>query len=76
MRVATTGSGQPRDFRLEDAWVLPTPGDPDDFPRLVQWTVSGSLDASQGSSRATRTLCLVRAYLMGAAGFEPATSRV
>ncbi len=24
------------DFRLEDMWVLPTPGAPDDFPRLVQ----------------------------------------
>lgn len=25
-----------RDFRLEDVWALPTPGDKDDFPRLVQ----------------------------------------
>jgi len=25
-----------RDFRLEDVWALPTPGGPDDFPRLVQ----------------------------------------
>ncbi len=25
------------DFRLEDVWALPTPGGPDDFPRLVQW---------------------------------------
>ncbi len=24
------------DFRLEDVWALPTPGGPDDFPRLVQ----------------------------------------
>jgi hypothetical protein len=24
-----------RDFRLEDVWALPTPGGPDDFPRLV-----------------------------------------
>ena len=23
------------DFRLEDAWALPTPDGPDDFPRLV-----------------------------------------
>lgn len=23
------------DFRLEDVWALPTPGGPDDFPRLV-----------------------------------------
>jgi uncharacterized protein DUF2867 len=25
-----------RDFRLEDVWALPTPGGPDDFPRLVR----------------------------------------
>ena len=24
------------DFRLEDVWALPTPGGPDDFPRLVR----------------------------------------
>ena len=24
-----------RDFRLEDVWALPTPGGPDDFPRLL-----------------------------------------
>jgi hypothetical protein len=25
-----------RDFELEDVWALPTPGGPDDFPRLVR----------------------------------------
>ena len=30
-----------RDFRLEDVWALPTPGGPDDFPRLVQAIASG-----------------------------------
>jgi hypothetical protein len=25
------------DFRLEDVWALPTPGGPDDFPRLVRF---------------------------------------
>lgn len=29
------------DFRLEDVWALPTPGGPDDFPRLVQLMASG-----------------------------------
>ena len=24
------------DFRLEDVWALPTPGGPDDFPRLLE----------------------------------------
>ena len=30
-----------RDFRLEDVWALPTPGGPDDFPRLVRQMSSG-----------------------------------
>jgi Protein of unknown function (DUF2867) len=47
-----------RDFRLEDVWALPTPGGPDDFPRLVQWMAS--LDPSQGSSRAARGLWALR----------------
>jgi hypothetical protein len=47
-----------RDFRLEDVWALPTPGGPDDFPRLVQQFASG--DPAQGSSRAVRTLFALR----------------
>jgi hypothetical protein len=47
-----------RDFRLEDVWALPTPGGPDDFPRLVQ--LIASFDPSQGSSRAARTLWALR----------------
>jgi hypothetical protein len=47
-----------RDFRLEDVWALPTPGAPDDFPRLVQRIAAG--DSSQGSSRAVRTLWAIR----------------
>jgi len=46
------------DFRLEDVWALPTPGGPDDFPRLVAGIASG--DPSQGSSRAARTLWAIR----------------
>src|SRR6202041_2029154 len=46
-----------RDFRLEDVWALPTPGGPDDFPRLVQLIASG--DTSQGP-RAVRTLFAIR----------------
>ena len=38
-----------RDFRLEDVWALPTPGGPDDFPRLVRQMSSG--DPSQGPNR-------------------------
>lgn len=47
-----------RDFRLEDVWGLPTPGGPEDFPRLVQGVASG--DPSQGSSRVVRTLFAIR----------------
>ena len=47
-----------RDFRLEDVWALPTPGGPDDFPRLVQLMASGV--PSQGPSRAARTLWAIR----------------
>jgi hypothetical protein len=46
------------DFRLEDVWALPTPGGPDDFPRLVQQIASG--DPSRASSRAARMLWAIR----------------
>jgi hypothetical protein len=36
-----------RDFRLYDVWALPTPGGPDDFPRLVRQIASG--DPSDGA---------------------------
>ena len=39
-------------------WALPTPGGPDDFPRLVQAFASG--DPSQSSSCAVRTLFAIR----------------
>ena len=53
------------DFRLEDVWALPTPGGPDDFPRLVQGfprLVRGlaSADPSRGFSRAARALWAIR----------------
>jgi Protein of unknown function (DUF2867) len=47
-----------RDFRLEDVWALPGRGGPDDFPRLVR--LIASMDPSQGSSRAARTLWAIR----------------
>jgi hypothetical protein len=46
------------DFRLEDVWALPTPGGPDDFPRLVAVIAMGGL--SQGSSRAASALWAIR----------------
>jgi Protein of unknown function (DUF2867) len=47
-----------RDFRLEDVWVLPTPGGPDDFPRLVR--LMASSNPSHGSSGAVRALFAIR----------------
>ena len=47
-----------RDFRLEDVWALPTPGGPDDFPRLVEGFAKG--DPSRSPSRALRTLFAIR----------------
>jgi hypothetical protein len=35
------------DFRLEDVWALPTPGGPEDFPRLVE--LMATLDPEAGS---------------------------
>jgi hypothetical protein len=54
-----------RDFRLEDVWALPTPGGPDDFPRLVLGLprlVQGlaAAEGSQGSSHAARALWAIR----------------
>jgi hypothetical protein len=56
------------DFRLEDVWALPTPGGPDDFLRLVQLTAS--LDPSQSSSRAVRTLFAIRWKAGGLLGWD------
>jgi hypothetical protein len=47
-----------RDFRLGDVWALPTPGGPDDFPRLVE--LVASVDPAQISSGPVRTLWAIR----------------
>ncbi len=57
-----------RDFRLEDVWALPTPGGPDDFPRLVK--VMTESDPAQGSSRVARTLWAIRWKLGGWFGWD------
>jgi hypothetical protein len=49
-----------RDFRLEDVWALPTPGGPDDFPRLVRWLASRDDPSRASASRAVRTLWAIR----------------
>jgi hypothetical protein len=57
-----------RDFRVEDVWALPTPGGPDDFPRLVQ--LGASADPSQSSSVAVRTLFAIRWKVGGLFGWD------
>jgi hypothetical protein len=46
------------DFRLEDVWALPTPGGPDDFPRLLELITR--YDPSRGSSALVRALFAIR----------------
>jgi hypothetical protein len=47
-----------RDFRVEDVWALPTPGNADDFPRLVRLALA--LDPAQSSAPAVRALFALR----------------
>jgi hypothetical protein len=46
------------DFELVDVWALPTPGGPDEFPRLVHAITAGSL--SKSPSAAVRVLWAIR----------------
>jgi Protein of unknown function (DUF2867) len=77
------------DFRLEDVWALPTPGGPDDLPRLVRQFASDDsheLDAQgrfvgwDGSreiiSRASRTLFAIRWKLGDLLGWDDPDSGV
>jgi Protein of unknown function (DUF2867) len=47
-----------QDFRLEDVWALPTPGGPDDLPRLVE-LISGG-DTATNPSAVARALFAIR----------------
>jgi Protein of unknown function (DUF2867) len=57
-----------RDFRLEDVWALPTPGDRKDFSRLVEMVTS--LDPSQSTSRPVRMLFDIRSKIGGLLGWD------
>jgi hypothetical protein len=46
------------DFTVEDVWALPTPGGPDDFPRLLRLMSGG--DTSDNPSWIARTLFAIR----------------
>jgi Protein of unknown function (DUF2867) len=57
-----------RDFGLEDVWELPTPGGPDDFPRLM--ALVASLDPSRSASGAVRALFAIRWKIGGLLGWD------
>jgi hypothetical protein len=46
------------DFRLEDVWALPTPGGPEDFPRLVE--MLAATDPAVSGSSVARALWAIR----------------
>jgi hypothetical protein len=46
------------DFQLEDVWALPTPGEADEFPQLIE--LARSFDPEQGSSRVVSGLFALR----------------
>ncbi len=56
------------DFDLEDVWALPTPGGPDDFPRLVRQFSAG--DTSDNASWAARMLFRIRWKLGDLLGWD------
>ena len=56
------------DFRLEDVWALPTPGGPDDFPRLVE--LATALDPSNSASGPVRALFAIRWKIGGLLGWD------
>ena len=62
------------DFRLEDVWALPTPGGPDDFPRLVRQFAAG--DTLDNTSRVARLLFRIRWKLGELLGWDDPDSGV
>jgi hypothetical protein len=57
-----------REFELEDVWALPTPGGPDDFPRLVEM-LTGFEPAESGSA-VVRALFAIRFRLGELLGWD------
>ncbi len=56
------------DFALEDVWALPTPGGPEDFPRLVELVAAG--DPARDSSRVVSALFALRWKLGALLGWD------
>ncbi|WP_433205877.1 DUF2867 domain-containing protein [Nocardia sp. CA-107356] len=62
------------DFRVEDVWALPTPGGPDDFPRLVRQMTSGK--NSSEFSPVYRALFAIRWKLGALLGWDKADAGI
>jgi Protein of unknown function (DUF2867) len=62
------------DFRLEDVWALPTPGGPDDFPRLVRRFASQT--SPERLPAAARALVAIRQKLGDRFGWDDPGSGV
>lgn len=62
------------EFRLYDVWALPTPGGPDDFPRLVQQFAAG--DTADNPSWLARMLFAIRWKLGALLGWDKADAGV
>ena len=56
------------DFRLEDVWALPTPGGPDDFPRLIRMVAS--FDEARHRVSVVGLLFVIREALGWAFGWD------
>jgi hypothetical protein len=57
-----------RDFHVEDVWALPTPGDRDEFPRLVR--LLAAADPDESAPRAARLLWAIRWRLGEVLGWD------
>jgi Protein of unknown function (DUF2867) len=62
------------DFRLYDVWALPTPGGPDDFPRLVRQLAIAH--TATNPSRVARTLFAIRWKVGELLGWDDPASAV
>jgi len=62
------------EFTVEDVWALPTPGGPDDFPRLLKLMSGG--DTSDNPSWIARTLFAIRWKLGELFGWDDPDSKV
>jgi hypothetical protein len=58
------------DFQVEDVWALPTPGGPDDLPRLVRQFANGDGDGAPISAPVPRVLFAIRWKLGALFGWD------